>query len=58
MQLQANLKTSFCKVSVYYDDLKYTMITETELMTWETLIGLIGNTFWFMHTMIISKWII
>ena len=38
-----DLTSSFLKISVYYDDLRYTLVEEIPEISFETLIGVIGN---------------
>ena len=40
-----SLTNSFAKLSVYYEELRYTYVEETEAMTFDTLIGVIGFSF-------------
>lgn len=39
------MKTSILKVSIYYDDLRYTFVEETPAIDFVTLIGVIGGQF-------------
>ena len=39
----SDLSSSFVKISVYYDDLRYTLIQDTPAITFDTLIGVIGD---------------